>query len=130
MPQARVSFTGLCLAASLALCFGLLLAKPSPAGEPGKAVTSLPCIQCLVCPDDYHAKPWPCPPAPVCYGCCDDYHCKPLPALPCPIAGCCCDTYWRKPFPCPPGAYCPPWFKCPLPFCQPKPRGLSAFKRT
>jgi hypothetical protein len=119
MPRVRDSFTGLCLAATVVLCFGVAFAEPSQAGEPAKAAP-LPCIRCLVCPDDYHPKPWPCLPPSVCCGCCDDYDCKPLPLIPCPVTGCDCEAYCPKPLPCPPGAYCPPWFKCPLPFCQPK----------
>lgn len=99
-----------------------LLAARAFAAEPRPAVVvpvhSPCCLPCLICPDDYCPKPWPCFPAPVCCRLCDDYCGKPLPCRPCPVFGCQCDDYCRKPLPCLPGPHWSRWLTCPLPACQ------------
>ena len=94
---------------ALAIC----LASLATAGEPAAKIPRPDCLRCLVCPDDYCAKPWPCLPKAIYGGLCDDYCQKHLPHLPCPVPGVYCDDYCQKPWPCLPGPHWSPWLACP-----------------
>ncbi len=91
----------------------MLFPAAAAAGEPATKMALPECVRCLVCPDDYHRKPWPCLPHAICGGLCDHYCKKPLPHLPCPVPGVHCDDYYKKPWSCPPRPHWSPWLACP-----------------
>src|SRR5688500_17962599 len=96
---------------TLVLALTIVLPIAAIAGEPVHPPRPA-CLHCLVCPDDYHPKPWPCLPKAICGGWCDDYCKKPLPNA-CPVPGVFCDDYCKKPLPCGRAAHWSLWLACP-----------------